>query len=115
MVSDAISLAAKGPAAVHANARLTFLGRRLLVLRVRQQGRPIAHVARTTNRAAPGDEVEAQVLQARLDEQAGPEVIAALTGVAARTNTRVLGLIPPAEKEALYYRHHPGPEAGEAT
>jgi putative transposase len=26
-----------------------------------------------------------------------------------------LGLIPPADKEALYYRHHPGHEAGQAT
>jgi hypothetical protein len=36
------------------------------------------------------DEVEAQVLRARLDEQAGPEVLAVLTGVAARTITRIL-------------------------
>ena len=31
---------------MHANARLNFHGRRLLVHRVRRQGRPIAHVAR---------------------------------------------------------------------
>jgi transposase InsO family protein len=106
---------------VHANARLTFYGRVLLVTRVRIDGRPIAHVARELGVSRQcgsrwvarydrdgwagllerssrphhqprrtSDEVEAQVLQARLDEQAGPEVLAVLTGVAARTITRVL-------------------------
>ena len=121
MVSDAIPLAAKGPSTVHANARLTFHGRVLLVTRVRVHLRPIAHVAREVGvsrqcasrwvkrfdqqgwagllerssrprhqpRRTP-DEVEARVLKARLDEQAGPEVLAVLTGVAARTITRVL-------------------------
>ena len=32
---------------VHRNARLTFHGRRLLVQRVRQEGMPIAHAAKT--------------------------------------------------------------------
>ena len=120
-MSDAIPLAAKGPSAVHANARLTFYGRVLLVTWVRVDERPIAHVARELGvsrqcgsrwvarydrdgwaglldrssrphhqpRRTP-DDVEARVLAARLDEQAGPEVLAALTGVAARTITRIL-------------------------
>lgn len=106
---------------MHANARLTFHGRRLLVLRVRQQGRPIAHVARELGISrqcgskwvhrydAQGwagllerssrphhqprhtsDELEAAVLQARLDDPAGPEVLAGRTGVPARTITRIL-------------------------
>jgi transposase InsO family protein len=106
---------------VHANARLTYHGRVLLVTRVRVDERPIAHVAcelgvsrqcgsrwvarydrhgwaglleRSSRphhqpRRTP-DEVEQTVLQARLDEQAGPEVLAVLTGVAARTITRIL-------------------------
>jgi transposase len=121
VVSDAIPLATKGPSAVHANARLTFYGRVLLVTRVRIDERPIAHVARELGvsrqcgsrwvarydrdgwagllerssrphhqpRRTP-EQVEAQVLQARLDEQAGPEILAVLTGVAARTITRIL-------------------------
>ena len=106
---------------MHANARLNFHGRRLLVQRVRQQGRPIAHVARELGISrrcgskwvkrydAQGwagllerssrphhqprrtsDELEAAVLQARLDDPAGPEVLARRTGVPARTITRIL-------------------------
>lgn len=121
MVSDAIPLATKGPSAVHANARLTFYGRVLLVTRVRIDERPIAHVAREVGVSRQcasrwvgrydrdgwagllerssrphhqprrtSDEIEQKVLTARLDEQAGPEVLAALTGVAARTITRIL-------------------------
>jgi transposase InsO family protein len=106
---------------VHANARLNFHGRRLLVQRVRQQGRPIAHVARELGISRQcgskwvhrydthgwagllecssrphhqprrtSDELEAAVLQARLDDPAGPEVLAGRTGVPARTITRIL-------------------------
>jgi transposase InsO family protein len=106
---------------VHANARLNFHGRRLLVIRVRQQGRPIAHVVRELGvsrqcgskwikrfdlegwaglldrssrphrppRRTPG-EVEKQVLRARLDDPAGPQLLAERTGVAARTISRIL-------------------------
>ncbi|WP_345344133.1 leucine zipper domain-containing protein, partial [Actinomycetospora succinea] len=106
---------------MHANARLTFYGRILLVRRVRFDGRPISHVAaelgvsrqcghlwvkrydaegwaglldrssrphhcptRTPHTA------EARVLAARDHEQAGPAVLAASTGVPARTISRIL-------------------------
>lgn len=106
---------------MHANARLNFHGRRLLVQRVRREGRPIAHVARELGISrqcgskwvkrydAQGwagllerssrphhqprrasDELEAAVLQARLDDPAGPDVLAGRSGVPARTITRIL-------------------------
>lgn len=106
---------------MHANARLTVHGRVLLVQRVRQDERPIAHVARELGISRQcgsrwvtrydhhgwaglldrssrphhqprrtNDEVEQQVLQARLDDPAGPDLLAARTGVPARTITRIL-------------------------
>lgn len=119
-MSDAARPTTKG-LPVHANARLTFYGRILLVRRVRFDGRPISHVAaelgvsrqcghlwvkrydaegwaglldrssrphhcptRTPHTA------EARVLAARDHEQAGPAVLAASTGVPARTISRIL-------------------------
>ena len=106
---------------MHANARLTFHGRVLLVQRVRRDQRPIAHVARELGvsrqcgsrwvgrydrdgwaglldrSSRPHrqprrtcDEIEQQILQARGDDPAGPQVLAARTGVPARTISRVL-------------------------
>ncbi|WP_061294046.1 IS481 family transposase [Herbidospora cretacea] len=105
----------------HANARLTFHGRCLLVRRVVFDGRPVAHVAaelgvsrqcahrwvtryrqegwpgleerrsgpRTSPRRTP-TEVEQAVIQARAELRAGPDRLAAATGVPARTITRIL-------------------------
>ena len=119
-MSDAARYATKG-LPVHANARLTFYGRTVLVRRVRFQGRPISHVAAELGvsrqcghrwvkrwdvegwaglldrssrpRHCPTRTpavVEARVLAARDDERAGPAVLAASTGVAARTISRIL-------------------------
>ncbi|MFI6483766.1 IS481 family transposase [Nonomuraea sp. NPDC050663] len=105
----------------HANARLTFHGRCLLVRRVVQEGRPVAHVAaelgvsrqcghrwvarfrqegweglperrsgpRHPPRRTP-PETEQRVLAARADLRAGPDRLAPVTGVPARTITRIL-------------------------
>ncbi|WP_328546934.1 IS481 family transposase [Streptomyces platensis] len=105
----------------HANARLTFHGRCLLVRRVVHDRRPVAHVAkelgvsrqcahrwvarfraegwnglhdrssrpRTCPRRTP-EHVEAAVLSARRVHRRGPDFLAAETGVAARTVTRIL-------------------------
>ncbi|WP_157522998.1 helix-turn-helix domain-containing protein, partial [Herbidospora cretacea] len=105
----------------HANARLTFHGRCLLVRRVVFDGRPVAHVAaelgvsrqcahrwvrryhqegwpgleerrsgpRTSPRRTPPD-IEQRVLVARAELRAGPDRLAAATGVPARTITRIL-------------------------
>jgi transposase InsO family protein len=121
VVSDAVHLATKGPSTVHANARLTFYGRVLLVTRIRFDQRPIAHVAREVGvsrqcasrwvgrydhdgwagllerssrphhqpRRTPA-EAEQKVLAARHNDPAGPEMLAARTGVAPRTITRIL-------------------------
>ena len=106
---------------MHANARLNYHGRVLLVTRVRVDERPIAHVARELGISRQcgsrwvhrydregwagllerssrphhqphrtPDEVEEKVLAARLDDPAGPEILAGRTGVAARTITRIL-------------------------
>ncbi|URN10280.1 IS481 family transposase [Actinomadura madurae] len=105
----------------HANARLTFHGRCLLVRRVVFGGRPVAHVAaelgvsrqcahrwvgryrrqgwdgladrRSGPRASPSKtpaQTEEKVLAARRELRAGPDHIAAATGVPARTVTRIL-------------------------
>jgi transposase InsO family protein len=105
----------------HANARLTFHGRCVLVRRVVFDGRPVAHVAselgisrqcahrwvarfrhqgwggladrRSGPRSCPSRTpamVEEQVLAARERLRAGPDHIAAATGVPARTVTRIL-------------------------
>lgn len=105
----------------HANARLTFHGRCLLVRRVVFDGRPVAHVAaelgvsrqcahrwvgryrrqgwggladrRSGPRASPSTtpaQAQAKVLAARRELRAGPDRIAAATGVPARTVTRIL-------------------------
>ncbi|WP_433465587.1 IS481 family transposase [Spirillospora sp. CA-128828] len=105
----------------HANARLTFHGRCLLVRRVVFDGRPVAHVAselgisrqcahrwvgrfrgqgwdgladrRSGPRSCPSRTpavVEERVLAARERLRAGPDHIAAATGVPARTVTRIL-------------------------
>jgi transposase InsO family protein len=105
----------------HANARLTFHGRCLLVRRVVFEGRPVAHVAsepgvsrqcahrwvgrfrrqgwdgladrRSGPRSCPSRtpaQVEERVLEARRELRAGPDRIAAATGVPARTVTRIL-------------------------
>lgn len=105
----------------HANARLTFHGRCLLVRRVVFDGRPVAHVAaelgvsrqcahrwvgryrrqgwdglaerrsgpRSSASRTPAD-TEDRVLAARRELRAGPDHIAAATGVPARTVTRIL-------------------------
>ncbi|WUH97702.1 IS481 family transposase [Spirillospora sp. NBC_00431] len=106
---------------VHANARLTFHGRCLLVERVRIHRRPVAHVARelgvsrqcahrwvrrfdtegwdglhdrssrphhVANRTRT--QVEEQVVACRRQQRRGPAFIAAATGVAERTITRIL-------------------------
>ncbi|WP_157519253.1 helix-turn-helix domain-containing protein, partial [Herbidospora mongoliensis] len=105
----------------HANARLTFHGRCLLVRRVVFDGRPVAHVAaelgvsrqcghrwvrryqqegwpglherrsgpRTSPRRTP-PATEQRVLAARAELRAGPDRLAAATGVPARTITRIL-------------------------
>lgn len=105
----------------HANARLTPHGRRLLVQRVRGQGRPVAHVARELGvsrqcahrwvarfdaqgpaglmdrssrphrpaRATAPEQVAA-VLAARAKERCGPDELARVTGVPARTVSRIL-------------------------
>ncbi|MEU8310890.1 IS481 family transposase [Actinomadura sp. NPDC048955] len=105
----------------HANARLTFHGRCLLVRRVVFDGRPVAHVAAelgvsrqcahrwvgryrrqgwaglAERRSGPRSSVsktplqtERKVLEARRELRAGPDRIAAVTGVPARTVTRIL-------------------------
>jgi len=105
----------------HANARLTWRGRCLLVRRVVVDGRPVAHVAaelgvsrqcahrwvgryraegwegladrRSGPRSCPSrtaPEVEQRVLAARAELRAGPDPVAAATGVPARTVTRIL-------------------------
>jgi transposase InsO family protein len=105
----------------HRNARLTVHGRALLVQRVLDHGRPVAHVAkelgvsrqcahrwvrrfraqgpsglvdrssrprRTPTRTSP--EREQAVLAARAEHRFGPARLVALTGVPARTISRVL-------------------------
>lgn len=112
----------------HANARLNIRGRTLLITRVLDDHRPVAHVAKELGisrqcahrwvnrfRAAgpPGlldrssrprsspsrtsPEREAQVLAARTELRSGPLRIAAVTGVPARTVSRILNRhqIPP--------------------
>lgn len=105
----------------HANARLTFLGRCLLVRRIRVQQRPVAHVAKEMGvsrqcahrwvarfdaegwaglhdrssrpescpRATPAADVQA-VLAHRDRHRCGRDEIAAVTGVPARTVSRIL-------------------------
>ncbi|ALE82472.1 IS481 family transposase [Pseudonocardia sp. HH130629-09] len=106
---------------MHANARLTLHGRRLLVARVRDHGRPQSHVARelgvsrqcvsrwVTRYDREGDpglrdrssrphhsptrhsaDTEQAVLAARREQRCGPAAIAATTGVAARSVSRIL-------------------------
>lgn len=105
----------------HANARLNFHGRCLLVSRVIDDGRPVAHVAkelgvsrqcahRWVNRFKVEGEVgladrtsrprrsprqtssvlEDAVLEARRDLRCGPVGISSVTGVPARTVSRIL-------------------------
>jgi transposase InsO family protein len=105
----------------HANARLTVHGRRLVVRRVLEEGRPVAHVAKEMGisrqcahrwlsryrtegeaglldrssrphacpRRTPG-EIEERVLAARREHRCGPQGLSALTGVPARTVSRIL-------------------------
>lgn len=112
----------------HANARLTLHGRRLLVARVVDDRRPVAHVARelgisrqcahrwvrrfraegpaglldrssrprrTPTRTTP--DREQAVLEARARLRLGPARLASVTGVPARTITRILNRhhVPP--------------------
>jgi len=106
---------------VHANARLTLHGRRLLVRRVRVDGRPISHVARelgisrhcvsrwVARHDREGDAglwdrssrphrsptrhtaaVEGRVIAARREQRCGPAGLALVTGVPARSVSRIL-------------------------
>lgn len=119
----------------HANARLTFHGRCLLVRRIRFDRRPVAHVTKEMGvsrqcghrwlarfdaegwdglrerssrpQSMPhrtSERLEAAVVLARRELRAGPGVIAAATGVAERTVTRILrraGLPPLTECDPL--------------
>jgi transposase-like protein len=105
----------------HINARLTVHGRSLLIARVVEDHRPVAHVAKElgvsrqcahrwvrrfliegpcglrdrssrplSSPSRTSAQGEAAVLTARRDLRAGPMRIAAVTGVPARTVSRVL-------------------------
>lgn len=100
----------------HASTRLTLHGRALLIKRVIVDGRPVSHVAKERGthrwinrhrtegtagllnrssrpRSCPrkiSSRREAAVVVARLLDQEGPLWIAAITGVPARTVSRVL-------------------------
>ena len=105
----------------HRNARLTVHGRRLLVQRVRDEGQPVAHVAKAmgksrqcahrwvarydaegdagledrcsrphTSPTRTSDEIEQQVLDARVEHRKGQDWPGPELGVAPRTVSRIL-------------------------